>query len=109
MQLPHCDSDWRENMSEKVIKLPDSDTSVRRDRSELEAEVQDVAGSLDGRQTSTKSGKHSDIIKEASSRPGRGIGAGAKPVPGAFGDSDKPSDRVPKAKIKSRRGGNASS
>jgi len=45
-----------------------------------------ASDSIDGLQTSNKSGKHSSVEKLAASRPEFGAAAGAKPVDGAFGD-----------------------
>ena len=50
--------------------------------------MEDADESIDGLQTSNKSGKHSSVEKLAASRPEFGTGRGAQAVPGAFGDDE---------------------
>lgn len=77
-------------MSRKLSKIPDSDVTPRDTAKDQEPDLfTDPAH--DPPQTSTKSGKHSSVMKKAASRPERATGNAAKPVPGAFGkDEDLP-------------------
>ena len=47
------------------------------------------------RQTSNKSGKHSSVEKLTASRPEFGASPGAKPVPGAGGDTEDGEEHAP--------------
>jgi len=80
-------------MSKKAAKIPDSDTSVRAPLTELEMDVNEDAGNTAGREVSNKSGKHSSVVKEAASRPGRGTGTQAKKTAGAFGKPGRRTNR----------------
>jgi hypothetical protein len=92
-------------MSAKNSKTPDSDQTARRADTDLETDASESPDSR-GIQTSNKSGKHSSVLKEAASRPGRGTGTQAKQVSGAFGNPGlvNTNQGVPRAKTKSRRG-----
>jgi hypothetical protein len=66
---------------------PDSDESARGKHPYAgDEQIEDVSQSIDGLQTSNKTGKHSSVEKLAASRPEFGSSAGAKPVDGAFGN-----------------------
>jgi hypothetical protein len=74
--------------------LPDSDETARGKHPYADDETTaDASESIEGLQTSNKSGKHSSVEKLAASRPEFGAAAGAKPVDGAFGDD--PSSSAP--------------
>lgn len=95
-------------MSKKVSKVPDSDTSARTATTQLETDAESIAEANGTPQTSNKTGKHSSVLKEAASRPGRGTGSQAKKVAGAFNKSgaSSPNQGVPRSKTKGRRGSN---
>ena len=67
---------------------PDSDESARGKHPYAgDEQIEDAAESIEGLQTSNKTGKHSSVEKLAASRPEFGSAAGAKPVDGAFGNN----------------------
>lgn len=75
-------------MSEKNIKIPDSDQTARHryDEADENTSLNSEGATDTGRQTSNKSGKHSSAEKLAASRPEFGESPGAHEVPGAHGD-----------------------
>lgn len=67
-------------MSKKAIKIPDSDVSARRRRTDVEEELgEQPLENLDDLQTSNKAGGHSTVEKLAASRPEFGAHPGAVP------------------------------
>ena len=76
-------------MAEKT-NFPDSDESARKSHSE---DLGMKSGGTDELvfegQTSTKTGKHSSVEKQAASRPEYGEGRGAVASEGAFGKDDQ--------------------
>ncbi|HLG99537.1 MAG TPA: hypothetical protein VKX49_24735 [Bryobacteraceae bacterium] len=73
----------------KIDKAAPSDRSARKRGERLETDVSRDGGDITRAQTSTKSGKHSTVLKLQASRPEFGPGAGAKKVAGAFGDGKR--------------------
>ncbi len=75
-------------MADKT-NFPDSDETARSNHPYSGGEdFTDAEETIPGLQTSNKSGKHSSAEKLAASRPEFGVGRGAKPVDGAFGDDE---------------------
>lgn len=74
------------------MNAPDSDESVRERLGREENEVpgeDDLNTNIEGRQISSKSGKHSSAVKLAASRSEFGPSPRANPVDGAFGKPEE--------------------
>lgn len=74
---------------------PDSDESARAKHEFASGEEElgttadtsdEAGGNIEGLETSNKTGKHSTVEKLAASRPEFGVGTGARPVDGAYGN-----------------------
>ncbi len=78
---------------DRKTNYPDSDESARKMHQEFaddplaDTDTDDAA--LTDVQTSTKSGKHSSVEKQAAALPEFRIGRGASPVDGAFGSGEE--------------------
>lgn len=76
-------------MALKKTDLPDSDETARPKHAYNEGgPAVEETGTVEGLQTSNKSGKHSSVEKLAASRPEFGSAPGAQPVDGAFGGDE---------------------
>ena len=84
-------------MSKKAIKTPESDVSARHPREDMSEEIYDTPNeSLQQRQTSNKSGSHSNVEKLRASRSEFAPRPSAGPVPGARGP-EQPQPETPGA------------
>ncbi len=84
------------DQNKKSSGMPESDQTARGNIEEADVKDPDIAyaedENIEGLQTAMKSGKHSSAEKLAASRPNFGPSPGYRPIPGATGNPEEPTD-----------------
>lgn len=83
------------NPNKKTIGMPPSDETARTNIDERDMESRPDEATDEGREISSKSGKHSSAEKLAASRPNVGPKPGGSPVSGAHGEPGKDKEQTP--------------